>query len=145
MKLPAFLSAQVALTPERIALVCGGERLSFAELDHRTSRLAAALTQISGLSIQWMCAPTTNDKVCAVPPVHITDIEPTSPQIKTQYEQQVAAENAAAVNEARLAAARKLYGDQAPYWLGLQDSMQKCADEGKSCTFYVGNPPAAGR
>ena len=43
MKLPAFLSAQVALTPERIALVCGGERLSFAELDQRSSRLAAAL------------------------------------------------------------------------------------------------------
>lgn len=144
------LATRMALADPALAAKFGPglwqDQAAWPELEKAIqSHLAAALAQTSGLSTQWLCAPTTNDKVCAVPPVHITDIEPTSGQIKTQYEQQVAAENAAAVNEARLSAARKLYGDQAPYWLGLQDSMQKCADQGKTCTFYVGNPPTAGR
>ena len=46
MKLPAFLAAQVVQSPARIALVCGTERLSFAELDERSSRLAAALAAL---------------------------------------------------------------------------------------------------
>ena len=46
MKLPAFLAAQVLQTPDRTALVCGEERLSFAELDERSSRLAAALAAL---------------------------------------------------------------------------------------------------
>jgi long-chain acyl-CoA synthetase len=46
LKLPAFLAAQVVQSPARIALVCGTERLSFAELDERSSRLAAALASL---------------------------------------------------------------------------------------------------
>ncbi|OGA40569.1 MAG: hypothetical protein A3G26_09330 [Betaproteobacteria bacterium RIFCSPLOWO2_12_FULL_65_110] len=45
MKLPAFLAARAAATPDREALVCGDLRLSFAELDRHSSCLAAALAQ----------------------------------------------------------------------------------------------------
>ena len=46
MKLPAFLAAHAAATPDREALVCDGVRTSFAELDRRSSCLGAALAQL---------------------------------------------------------------------------------------------------
>jgi len=46
VKLPAFLAAHAAATPDREALVCEGLRTSFAELDRRSSCLGAALAQL---------------------------------------------------------------------------------------------------
>lgn len=46
MKLPAFLAAHAAATPDREALVCEGLRLSFGELDHQSSCLGAALAKL---------------------------------------------------------------------------------------------------
>ena len=45
MKLPAFLAAHAAATPDKEALVCEDLRMSFAELDRRSSCLGAALAQ----------------------------------------------------------------------------------------------------
>jgi cell wall assembly regulator SMI1 len=116
------------------------------ELDKAlTAALPNAMRQTSGFNLQWVCAPTADDKVCNPPQVHVTAIQPTSKQIEDQYDQQVAAENAQAVNKARLDAATKIYGAQASYWLGLQDTMRLCQSLGKQCTFYVGNPPTTAR
>ena len=43
MKIPAFLAAHAAATPERTAIVCGPVRLSFGALHARSSALAAGL------------------------------------------------------------------------------------------------------
>lgn len=117
---------------------------TWPELDKAlTAAFPQALVETSGLNLQWLCAPSTSTQTCKPPRIHVTAIQPTSPQIEQQYEQQVAAENAKAVNKARLDAATKLYGPQASYWLGLQDTMRLCQSLGKQCTFYVGNPPTA--
>ncbi|PZG56755.1 non-ribosomal peptide synthetase, partial [Spongiactinospora gelatinilytica] len=41
--LPELIAAQAAATPDTTAIVCGGESLTYAELDLRTGRLAAHL------------------------------------------------------------------------------------------------------
>ncbi|MGW0330790.1 non-ribosomal peptide synthase/polyketide synthase [Streptomyces sp. NPDC003011] len=42
--LPALFEAQVAQTPDRTAVVCGSERLDYAEVNRRANRLARLLT-----------------------------------------------------------------------------------------------------
>lgn len=100
------------------------------------------MNETSGLNIQWLCAPTANpEKNCAPPQVHITALQPTDPTIVTQYNQQIAAANAKAVNKARQDAAREAYGPDAGYFLGLQDLIKQCQAAKVACNIYVGNPP----
>ena len=46
MKLAAFLAAHVRSTPDKAAVICGDERLTFAQLDDTTDRLANALRSL---------------------------------------------------------------------------------------------------
>lgn len=50
-------------------------------------------------------------------------------------------ESQAKLNAERLKTARELYGDQAPYWLGVQDSIEKCKGSSTPCQVYVGAAP----
>lgn len=43
------------------------------------------------------------------------------------------------VNAAQLEAAKARYGDQAEYWLGLQDAIAKCKDAGSTCVVNMGS------
>ena len=67
MKLPAFLATVAAASPDKEALVCEGKRLSFAELDARSSRLAAALVA-QGVAVGdrvALCMPNCSEFVLA--------------------------------------------------------------------------------
>ena len=116
---------------------------SWPELDKAVSAaLPQAMVETSGLNLQWLCAPTANpEKNCPAPQVHITALQPTDPTIVTQYNQQIAATNAKAVNKARQDAAREAYGPEAGYFLGLQDLVKQCQAAKVTCNIYVGNPP----
>jgi long-chain acyl-CoA synthetase len=67
MKLPAFLAVVAAASPDKEALVCDGRRLTFAELDARSSRLAAALAA-QGVAVGdrvALCMPNCSEFVLA--------------------------------------------------------------------------------
>lgn len=48
-------------------------------------------------------------------------------------------EGAVAINQQRKASAEVLYDQYAGYWLGLQDSIDKCKDAGITCIFNIGD------
>jgi hypothetical protein len=82
---------------------------------------------------------------CTQMTVIVSNVTPADPAVVTNYNKEVAAEQAAAPNAARLRAAQQLYGNEANYWLGVQDSEADCTSK---CTIYIGNPgtvPAAGK
>ncbi|MFB6889199.1 amino acid adenylation domain-containing protein [Kitasatospora sp. NPDC056327] len=64
---PAAFAAQAAATPEATALVFGGQRLSFAELDARANRLAHGLTAagIGPESLVALALPRSAETVVA--------------------------------------------------------------------------------
>lgn len=49
-------------------------------------------------------------------------------------------EGLVAINRQRLQKAEALYGPNAGYWLGLQDSIEKCKSAGATCVFNIGGP-----
>ena len=46
MKLASFLAGHARATPDKDAVICGDERLTFAQLDATTDRLANALRSL---------------------------------------------------------------------------------------------------
>ncbi|HEV8639018.1 MAG TPA: AMP-binding protein, partial [Chloroflexota bacterium] len=54
--MPGWLRQRARLTPERLALVASGERLTFAELDRRVDRLAATLEGVNGQRVAVLMA-----------------------------------------------------------------------------------------
>ncbi len=47
------------------------------------------------------------------------------------------------VNEQRLENAKKVYGDNAGYWLGLQDTIKTCQDAKVACVISIGGAPVS--
>ncbi len=66
--LPALFAAQVARTPERIAVECDGRALSYAELDHRATAIACVLRArgIGAGTRVGICLPRSEHMLAAV-------------------------------------------------------------------------------
>ena len=52
-------------------------------------------------------------------------------------------QGAITINEQRLEAARAVYGEQAEYWLGLQDSIAQCKGASVPCVINIGGEPGS--
>ncbi|TDE54670.1 amino acid adenylation domain-containing protein, partial [Nonomuraea mesophila] len=65
---PELIARVVATAPEATALVCGEERVSYAELDARVARLAAALRRrgVADGCVVGVCLPRSVDAVTAL-------------------------------------------------------------------------------
>ncbi|MFC6081925.1 amino acid adenylation domain-containing protein [Sphaerisporangium aureirubrum] len=65
---PALVARAVAATPAATALVCGGERVSYAELGTRTARLAAALRRagVTPGDVVGVCLGRSADALAAL-------------------------------------------------------------------------------
>jgi hypothetical protein len=91
----------------------------------------------------FFCGPGSTTSKCTAPDVIVQNVTPSDPAVITAYNQQVAAQYAAQAGTARLAAAKEIYGSDANYFLGVQDTINACHAAGTTCNIYVGNPPAA--
>lgn len=98
--------------------------------------LNAELDVAAGTKAPYFCGDASTVTNCVPMLVTVDNVTPTDPAVQQLYNQQIAAEQALSVNAARLAAAQKLYGPYAQYFLGLQDLADQC----KTCTIYVGAP-----
>ena len=99
----------------------------------------AQLDKETETTTPFFCGPHSTQGAqgqCTQVTVLVSNVTPADPQVALNYDKQVEAEQAAAANAARLAAAQKLYGPYAYYALMLQDEASNCP----KCTFIVGNP-----
>ena len=103
------------------------------------ANLDTELQKATGSAIPFFCGDASTETSCDQMQVVVNNVTPVDPAVLTEYNQQISAENALAANAARLKAAQVLYGADASYFLGLQDTVQSCP----KCTFYIGAPPSA--
>lgn len=100
--------------------------------------LNAQLSKETENSDPFFCGSGSTQGKCTQMTVIVSNVTPADPAVVTNYNKEVAAEQATAANQARVNAAKQLYG---PYWayeLMLQDEAASCP----KCTFYVGAPNA---
>ena len=110
------------------------------------STLTAELQDLTGNSGQpYFCGPGSTITKCTDLSVTVQNVTPSDPDVVTQYNKEVSAQYAQQASAARLKAAQAIYGPDANYFLGLQDTISTCQAKGVSCNIYVGNPPNTGK
>lgn len=68
----------------------------------------------------------------------IDKVDVADPALVEAVTKAIQAQQDQAVNAQRLTAAQAIYGDQAAYWLGLQDTLEKCKAQSTSCILNLG-------
>ena len=108
--------------------------------------LTAELQDLTGNTGQpYFCGPGSTTVKCTPLSVTIQNVTPVDPDVVTQYNKEVSAQYAQQAATARLKAAQAIYGSDANYFLGLQDTIGVCQSKGVTCNIYVGNPPNTGK
>lgn len=82
---------------------------------------------------------TREGEKCDPPRFVIDHMEPADKRLIQQQQDVAAATGQKTVDTERRAAAEKLYGNLAGYYLGLQDTIAACQKAGQNCTVIVGN------
>jgi hypothetical protein len=108
-----------------------------------SSHLLSEISQLDGSTTPFFCGPGSTTSNCTAPDVIVQNVTPSDPAVITAYNQQVAAQYAEQAGAARLQAAREIYGSDANYFLGVQDTINTCKAAGTTCNIYLGNPPVA--
>jgi hypothetical protein len=106
--------------------------------------LTDELDTLSGSTIPYFCGPGSTEQKCTALSVTIQNVTPVDQDVITQYNKQVSAQYAQQASAARLKVAQSLYGPDAYFFTGLQDTIGMCQAKGVTCNIYVGNPPAVG-
>jgi hypothetical protein len=107
--------------------------------DDIAAHLPAELAKMTGTTTPFFCGPGSTTSHCAPLTVLVNKVAPVDSSVVQAYNQQLSADYAAQAGQARLNAAREVYGSWANYFLGLQDTVTKCGQV-KSCVIYVGAP-----
>jgi hypothetical protein len=105
--------------------------------------LTGELNTLSGSIIPYFCGPGSTMTTCTPLSVTIQNVTPVDSDVITQYNKQVSAQYAQQASAARLKVAQALYGPDAYFFTGLQDTIGMCQAKGVTCNIYVGNPPVS--
>lgn len=62
--------------------------------------------------------------------------------LRDELEESESTTGALELNKQRKDNAEALYGEDASYWLGVQDSIRECQGTSSTCVFYFGEPPS---
>jgi len=76
--------------------------------------------------------PGEGDFFCSPVRIEVTDVQ------VVQQNTDSSGQGVVDLNEQRLTNAEALYGDDAEYWLGLQDTIEKCKGIRATCVFNIG-------
>lgn len=108
------------------------------------------LRQATGFSNDIFCGSGNSgwDKAhkhytCSNVRIVIRKVYAADPALTQQAAVVTKTQQAADINAKRLDAAKKLYGDQAPYWLGILDAINACNQKGITCVINLGGSPAS--
>lgn len=104
--------------------------------------LNGELETLSGSgSLPYFCGPGSTTTKCTPLSVTIQNVTPTDSDVVTQYNKQVSAQYAQQASASRLHAAQAVYGPDAYWFLGVQDTIGMCQNKGITCNIYLGNAP----
>lgn len=102
----------------------------------------------TGAAADVFCKPGVQKEVkddftgpCEPPEWIIDKVEPVNKTVANQRDQSVIVKSEDALNKARVEQAKRLYGPYAEYFLGLQDTIEKCKDAGSTCIVNLGGSP----
>lgn len=91
----------------------------------------------SGNSV-WTGSPGHSDFTCRNVRIVINDVEPFNTDLSKQVDKATQAQQDQTVNQKKFKAAKELYGAEAGYWLGVQDSIEKCRTSSVTCVINIG-------
>lgn len=92
-----------------------------------------------GSSSTWIGEGKSRHFQCNSVLFEVIAVEPKKKELKETADEQTKTEQEKALNQKRLEAARLIYGNQAEYWLGLQDTIKACGEARQTCVISVGN------
>ena len=106
------------------------------------ANLTGELETLTGSSGDpYFCGPGSTETNCTPLSVTIQNVTPVDQDVVTQYNKQVSAQYAQQASAARLRAAEAVYGPDANWFLGVQDTIALCQKQGATCNIYLGNAP----
>lgn len=116
-----------------------GEKMSAAFMESVRTKTGynADLFCGSGNSV-WSGSVGSSTFNCRSVRIVVNDIQPVSKNLSDQNDEAAAAVQDQTVNQKKFKAAQELYGDQAKYWLGVQDTVKECKAAGVTCVVTIG-------
>lgn len=87
----------------------------------------------------WTGSQGKSDFTCSNVRITIDSVEPFDPSLGKTVDETTKARQDQNTNKTKYQAAKELYGSQAGYWLGLQDSIEKCRTAKVTCVVNIGS------
>lgn len=89
----------------------------------------------------YFCGPGSTTRICTPFFIQVSKVVPSDAGIIAAYTQQQTANYELQAAATRVALAKKLYGPDWAWFIGMRDLITQCQTAGTKCSFTVGNAP----